>query len=73
MLKEKGRLDLSSKDEKEYKLPFSITDLKQSLQRVAKRQRLGHWYGLLLVRGRLCSVQAQQVDEQSGKGYVAVR
>ena len=33
MLKEKGRLDLSSKDEKEYKLPFSITDLKQSLQR----------------------------------------
>ena len=30
MLKEKGRLDASSKNEKEYKLPFSITDLKQS-------------------------------------------
>ena len=33
MLKEKRRLDFSSKNEEEYKLPFSVTELRQSLQR----------------------------------------
>ena len=32
-LKEKRRLDNSSKNEKEYNLPFSVTELRQSLQR----------------------------------------
>ena len=34
MLKEKRRLDFSSKNEEEYNLPFSVTELRQSLQRV---------------------------------------
>ena len=33
MLKEKRRPDFSSKNEEEYNLPFSVTELKQSLQR----------------------------------------
>ena len=33
MLKEKQRLDFSSRNEEEYKLPFSVTELRQSLQR----------------------------------------
>ena len=33
MLKEKRHLDFSSKNEEEYNLPFSVTELKQSLQR----------------------------------------
>ena len=33
MLKEKRRLDFSSKNEDDYNLPFSMTELKQSLQR----------------------------------------
>ena len=33
MLKEKRRLDFSSKDEEEYNLSFSVTELRQSLQR----------------------------------------
>ena len=33
MLKEKRRLDFSSKNEEEYNLPFSMTELRQSLQR----------------------------------------
>ena len=33
MLKEKRRLDFSSKNEEEYNLPFSVTELRQSLQR----------------------------------------
>ena len=32
MLKEKRRLDFSSKNEEEYNLPFSVTELRQSLQ-----------------------------------------
>ena len=32
-LKEKRRLDFSSKNEEEYNLPFSVTKLRQSLQR----------------------------------------
>ena len=32
-LKEKRRLDFSSKNEEEYNLPFSVTELRQSLQR----------------------------------------
>ena len=33
MLKEKRRLDFNSKNEEEYNLPFSVAELKQSLQR----------------------------------------
>ena len=33
MLKEKWRLDFSSKNEEEYNLPFSMTELRQLLQR----------------------------------------
>ena len=33
MLKEKRRLDFSSKNEEEYNLPFSMTELRQSLQK----------------------------------------
>ena len=33
MLKEKRHLDFSSKNEEEYNLPFSVTELRQSLQR----------------------------------------
>ena len=33
MLKEKRRLDFSSKNEEEYNLPFSVTELRQSKQR----------------------------------------
>ena len=33
MLKEKRHLDFSSKNEEEYNLPFSVAELKQSLQR----------------------------------------
>ena len=33
MLKEKRRLDLSSTNEEDYNVPFSMTELKQSLQR----------------------------------------
>ena len=33
MLKEKRRLDFFSKNEEEYNLPFSVTELRQSLQR----------------------------------------
>ena len=33
ILKEKRRLDFSSKNEEEYNLPFSVTELRQSLQR----------------------------------------
>ena len=33
MLKEKRRLDFSSKNEEEYNLPFSVTELRQSLQK----------------------------------------
>ena len=33
MLKEKRRLDFFSKNEEEYNLPFSVAELKQSLQR----------------------------------------
>ena len=32
MLTEKRRLDISSKNEDKYSLPFSVTKLKQSLQ-----------------------------------------
>ena len=37
MLKEKRRLDFSSKNEEEYNLPFSVTELRQSLQRFSHR------------------------------------
>ena len=33
MLKEKRHLEFSSKNEEEYNLPFSMAELKQSLQR----------------------------------------
>ena len=33
MLKEKHRLDFFSKIEEEYNLPFSVTELRQSLQK----------------------------------------
>ena len=33
MLKEKRRLDFSSRNEEEYNLPFSVTELRQSLQK----------------------------------------
>ena len=33
MLKENRRLDFSSTNEEEYNLPFSVTELRQSLQR----------------------------------------
>jgi len=33
MLKEKRHLDFSSKNEEEHNLPFSMAELKQSLQR----------------------------------------
>ena len=33
ILKEKRRLDFSSKNEEEYNLPFSVTELRQSLQK----------------------------------------
>ena len=33
MLKEKRRLDFSSKNAEEYNLPFSVTELRQSLQK----------------------------------------
>ena len=33
MLKEKRRLDFSSKNENDYNIPFSVTELKQPLQR----------------------------------------
>ena len=33
MLKEKRRLDFSSKNEEKYNFPFSVTELRQSLQK----------------------------------------